>query len=130
MSDIPATLDDSDMSQETISRLILDQLKSLREDMREALKDVNDDIKGIKEDIGEIKDEIADRGGIRDRLTKLEIKTQEAIDLTSAYPPPPESVKKKKPLKEHAPALGAGMGVTGLLYGLVELANAYLKTKW
>lgn len=123
----PAILDDSDMSsQETISRLILDQIKSLREDLREALRDVNDDIKSIKTDVNEIKDEIADNGGIRDRLTKLETKTQRAIDNgISIYPAQP----KKKPLKDHAPALGAGMGVTGLLYGLVELANAYLKTK-
>lgn len=128
MAKNPATLDDSAMSQETISRLILDQLKSIREDFREALKDVNDDIKGIKGDIGEIKDEIADRGGIRDRLTQLEVKTQEAIDCSITYPPPAPK-KKKTAIKDHAPALGAGMGITGILYGIIELANAYLKTK-
>lgn len=130
MVDRPANIDDSDMSsQETISRLILDQLKSFREDVREALRDVNEDIKSIREDVGDIKDEIGSRDGIRSRLTTLELRTQQAIECSTTLSYPPPVKKKPKTIKDHAPALGAGAGLTTLLYGVVEIVNAYLKTK-
>jgi len=98
--------------------------------MKEGFREVNEDIRNIREDVGEIKDEIASRDGIRSRLTALELKTQQAIESVTSGPASSYPVSsKKKGIKEHAPAVGAGMGVTGLLYGLIEVANAYLKTK-
>jgi hypothetical protein len=132
-----ATINDNDMSsQGNLGRFIQDQFQALREDVRDDINLIRDDVREVKGNVEKLSDGIDDintqlggREGIRERLTALEVQMGQALTNSSlsTYPPPP--VKRKKSIKDHAPALGAGAGATGLLYMLVELANTFLKTK-
>jgi len=97
---------------------LIDQIKDLKSDMQKGFDKVEERLTG--------------NDGVLERLTTLEVQmTQVAKNSSlSSYPPPSSApVKRKKSIKDHAPALGAGAGATGLLYMLVELANNLLNTK-
>lgn len=145
-----ANLDDAMSSNDTLGHFLQEQFTSLRKEvkgdinsvkddlkedidlMRGDMKDVKADVREMSESIDDINTQLGGHNGIRERLTALEVQMGQALTNSSlsSYPPPSSApVKRKKSIKDHAPALGAGAGATGLLYMLVELANNLLNTK-
>jgi len=97
---------------------LIDQIKDLKSDMQKGFDKVEERLTG--------------NDGVLERLTTLEVQMNQVATNSSlsSYPPPSSvPVKRKKSIKDHAPALGAGAGSAGLLYAVIELAQAFLKTK-
>jgi hypothetical protein len=145
-----ANLPEDDMSNDSLGRFIQEQFSSFRKEMRseissvkedvkedvglmrDDLKDVKTDVRNMSESLDDINTQLGGHDGIRERLTALEVQMGQALTnkSLSTYPPPSSApVKRRNSIKDHAPALGAGAGSAGLLYAVIELAQAFLKTK-
>jgi 3-deoxy-D-manno-octulosonate 8-phosphate phosphatase KdsC-like HAD superfamily phosphatase len=142
-----ATGGEDDMTNDGLVRLIQEQFAALRKevtddirdlksDLKEDVKDLKDDVKNVKEDVESIKRDLGGQGGIRERVTAIEVKVQKAVVNTTASPfssPPPSSQPAPKPrkpsIKDHGMALGAGAGGAGAIIAIVELIQTVLKSK-
>ena len=115
---------------------VTDDIKDLKSDLKDDVRDLKEDVKNVKEDVESIKRDLGGQGGIRERLTTLEVKVQKAVTNTttspfSAFPPPPSSSPKprQKTIKDHGIAIGTGVGGAGAIIAIVELIQTYLKSK-
>lgn len=145
----PASIyDDMAAGDPSLAHLLLEQLQDFRKESRENLKEVKDDLRddidGIKSDVAEVKSDVGDvatkiedvqdqlsgKGGVNERLTKLEMqvtkshKTQPTSDSSS-----PPAAKKSVINKETAITAGAGVGVSGILYLVLEIVKSFMATK-
>lgn len=132
--------EDEMASDETLLQLIKeqlnsfkDQLKDFKDDVRSDISELKEDISDVKSDVESIKKDLGGQGGIRERVTAIEVKVQKAVTNTSShsvYPPPPSEPKpRSKSIKEHGMALGASAGGAGAVVAIIELIQTFLKTK-
>ncbi len=113
---------------------VKDELDSFKEDSRDDMRDLKEDIKSVREDVESIKDDLGGQGGIRERVTAIEVKVQRAVTNTAAissYPPGPGSSPKprSKALKDTGMALGVGGIGAGTIVAIVEIIQTFLKSK-
>jgi hypothetical protein len=115
---------------------VIDDIRDLKSDLKEDVKDLKDDVKNVRDDVESIKKDLGGQGGIRERVTAIEVKVQKAVTNTttspfSVYPPAPsESPKpRSKVIKETGMALGAGGIGAGTIVAIVEIIQTFLKSK-
>jgi hypothetical protein len=130
-------------SDDTLFQLIKEQLSSFKEqlrdfktDVRNDLEDLKGDVNAVKTDVESIKRDLGGQGGIRERVTAIEVKVQRAVTNTTAspfsvYPPAPVETPepRSKALKQTGMALGVGGIGAGTIVALIEIAQTLLKTK-
>lgn len=130
-------------SDDTLLQLIKEQLGSFREqlkdfknDVKTDLQDLKEDFRDIKEDVESIKKDLGGHGGIRERVTAIEIKVQKAVSNTTAspfsvYPPAPteEPKPRQKTIKERGGEMAVTAGGAGAVVAIIELIQSFIQSK-
>jgi hypothetical protein len=130
-------------SDDTLFQLIKEQLSSFKEqlkdfknDMRTDLEDLKGDIHEVKSDVESIKRDLGGQGGIRERVTAIEVKVQKAVSNTTAspfsvYPPAPQEEPKprSKSIKERGGEMAVTAGGAGAVVAIIELIQSFIQNK-
>jgi hypothetical protein len=105
------------------AQFVLDQIKEIKNDIRQEIRDLKKD---VKDEIEKVDERLSGNDGVMERITALEVKVEELFDKEMT-PPISVAIPSKTSYKQTAIAAGSGGGVLLVLQQLLEVAKDLVK---